>query len=76
MKPNKINRRYKFADLFAGIGGFHLAMKSAGANCVFASEWDESARLTYEANFRKKDKLLFEIGIRLFGNRLFVVYNP
>ena len=37
-------------------------MKSAGANCVFASEWDENARLTYEANFRKKDKLLFESG--------------
>ena len=51
---------YKFIDLFAGIGGFHLAFHKAGAECVFASEWDESARLTYEANFRKISPSLFK----------------
>jgi len=52
--------KYKFIDLFAGIGGFHLAFHKAGAECVFASEWDEDARLTYEANFRKISPKLFK----------------
>ncbi len=33
----------KVFHLFAGIGGFHIAMHSVGAKCVFASEWDENA---------------------------------
>jgi DNA (cytosine-5)-methyltransferase 1 len=40
-----------FIDLFAGIGGFHQALTSYGANCVFASEWDTNAALTYETNY-------------------------
>ena len=52
--------KYKFIDLFAGIGGFHLAFHKAGAECVFASEWDESARLTYETNFSKISPALFK----------------
>ena len=44
----------KFVDLFAGIGGFHLALKSLGMKCVFTSEIDESARKTYSANFDEK----------------------
>ena len=43
----------KFIDLFAGIGGFRLAMESVGATCVFSSEWDKFAQLTYKANFGK-----------------------
>lgn len=42
---------YRFIDLFAGIGGFRLAFQRAGAECVFASEWDKAACKTYEANF-------------------------
>jgi len=41
----------KFIDLFAGIGGFHQALKSYSANCVFASEWDDSASETYKSNY-------------------------
>ena len=41
----------KFIDLFAGIGGFRLAFENSGAKCVFSSEWDRFARITYEANF-------------------------
>lgn len=42
---------FKFIDLFAGIGGFHYALESYGAECVYASEWDEYAKDTYEKNF-------------------------
>lgn len=45
---------YTFIDLFAGIGGFHLALTSFGANCVFASEWDKYAAETYYENFNSK----------------------
>jgi DNA (cytosine-5)-methyltransferase 1 len=39
-----------FVDLFCGIGGFHYAFEEAGARCVWASDWDEKARKTYEIN--------------------------
>ncbi len=54
---------FTFIDLFAGIGGFHLAFHNCGARCVFASEWDEFARRTYEHNFRKMSPELFEKGL-------------
>lgn len=43
----------RFIDLFAGVGGFHLAMKQAFplSECVYACEWDMYARTTYLANF-------------------------
>lgn len=49
-----------FIDLFAGIGGFHLALNNLGAECVFASEWDKFARQTYQANFEKIEENLFK----------------
>lgn len=55
-------KQYRFIDLFAGIGGFHIALNRLGARCVFASEWDEHARKTYELNFKKVDPMLFESG--------------
>ena len=42
---------YRFVDLFAGIGGMHKAFGDLGAECVFASEWDRYAQMTYLANF-------------------------
>jgi DNA (cytosine-5)-methyltransferase 1 len=54
--------RYKFIDLFAGIGGFHLAFHNEGAECVFAAEWNEHARRTYEHNFKSLSPDLFESG--------------
>lgn len=44
-------KQFTFIDLFAGIGGFHQAMKSLGGECVFASDIDENCRKTYEANY-------------------------
>ena len=49
-----MSRQLKFIDLFAGIGGFHLALKSIGMKCVFTSEIDKYARQTYAANFQDK----------------------
>jgi DNA (cytosine-5)-methyltransferase 1 len=45
------NPKFKFIDLFAGIGGFRLALQNLGGKCVFTSEWDKYSKLTYEANF-------------------------
>ncbi|MEA5461263.1 HpaII family restriction endonuclease [Arcicella sp. LKC2W] len=53
---------FKFIDLFAGIGGFHLAMHRLGGECVFASEVDSFARKTYEHNFEKISPNLFSEG--------------
>ena len=40
----------RFIDLFAGVGGFRLALESAGMRCVFTSEWDKYAQKSYAAN--------------------------
>lgn len=43
--------KFKFIDLFAGIGGFRVAMESVGGHCAFSSEWDKNAQNTYKENF-------------------------
>ena len=65
MKKNK----FTFIDLFAGIGGFHTAMHSVGGKCVFASEWDKYARISYEANYKDIEPDLFQKDS--YGNYLF-----
>ncbi len=47
----RTNHGFTFIDLFAGIGGLRLAFESAGARCVFSSEWNKFSQQTYEANF-------------------------
>ena len=42
---------FRFIDLFAGIGGFRIAMQDCGGECVYSSEWDENAQKTYYHNF-------------------------
>ncbi|MFA7675517.1 MAG: DNA (cytosine-5-)-methyltransferase, partial [Endomicrobiia bacterium] len=46
-----IKPKFTFIDLFAGIGGFRMAMQNLGGKCVFSSEWDEQAQKTYFANY-------------------------
>jgi DNA (cytosine-5)-methyltransferase 1 len=49
--PPPTNPKFKFIDLFAGIGGIRLAFQNLGGKCVFTSEWDAYSKKTYEANF-------------------------
>jgi DNA (cytosine-5)-methyltransferase 1 len=49
--PPPKNPKFTFIDLFAGIGGFRLAMQNLGGKCIYSSEWDHQAKKTYEANF-------------------------
>lgn len=43
--------KFTFIDLFAGIGGFRMALQNLGGQCVFSSEWDAHAQKTYFANY-------------------------
>lgn len=45
------NPKFTFIDLFAGIGGFRMALQNLGGQCVFSSEWDAQAQKTYFANY-------------------------
>jgi DNA (cytosine-5)-methyltransferase 1 len=49
--PPTLNPKFTFIDLFAGIGGFRIALQESGGKCVFSSEWNKFAKKTYEANF-------------------------
>ena len=43
--------QFRFIDLFAGIGGIRLPFQELGGECVFSSEWDKFAQITYAANY-------------------------
>ena len=49
--PEPENPDFTFIDLFAGMGGFRLAMQAQGGKCIFSSEWNQYAQKTYMANF-------------------------
>lgn len=49
--PGPDNPKFTFIDLFAGIGGFRMALQNLGGQCVFSSEWDAQAQKTYYANY-------------------------
>ncbi len=42
---------FTFIDLFAGIGGFRMALQDLKGKCVFSSEWDKYSQQTYKANY-------------------------
>lgn len=47
-------QKLRYIDLFAGIGGFRIALDSLGHQCVFSSEWDTEAQKVYKSNFKDK----------------------
>lgn len=49
--PGPEKPKFTFIDLFAGIGGFRMALQNLGGQCVFSSEWDVQAQKTYFANY-------------------------
>lgn len=49
--PPLENPKFKFIGLFAGIGGFRLALQNLGGKCIFTSECDKKSKRTYKANF-------------------------
>lgn len=53
-----VNKRckFKFIDLFAGIGGIRIPFQELGGKCVFSSEWDKFAQKTYRINFGEEPK--------------------
>ena len=69
-----MNNKIRFIDLFAGIGGFHVALHNLEAECVFASEIDPHARKTYEHNLKKLSPKLFEN--ELFNDDILKIMDP
>lgn len=49
--PTPEKYTFKFIDLFAGIGGFRIALQNVGGKCVYTSEWNIDSQQTYRANF-------------------------
>ena len=49
--PPRRKTRFTFVDLFAGIGGFRIALQNLGGKCVFACDSDKKAKETYFRNF-------------------------
>ena len=61
-------KKLKFIDLFAGLGGFHLALADLGHKCVSASELNEELRELYEKNHLEVwQEFLKNLGVSLSG---------
>lgn len=60
----EVAARFRFVDLFAGIGGLRIGFEGIGGKCVFTSEWDKYASETYRKNFPENDEHVFAGDIR------------
>lgn len=49
--PSPEYPKFEFIDLFAGIGGFRMALQNLQGKCIYSSEWDKNAKITYKTNF-------------------------
>ena len=55
-KNKNIKPLFTFIDLFAGIGGIRLPFQELGGQCVFSSEWDKFAQISYASNYGEVPK--------------------
>lgn len=62
-----VRKRFRFVDLFAGIGGMRIPFEELGGHCVFTSEWDKFAQTTYGANFHESAEHVYGGDIRLYS---------
>ena len=53
-RPVRLDLPFTFIDLFAGIGGFRIALEGVGGGCAFSSEWDKYSQKTYKAWFKER----------------------
>ena len=60
VRSTKDSAKFRFIDLFAGIGGLRRGFEPVGGECVFTSEWDSHSVRSYDANFPD--------GHRVFGD--------
>jgi len=58
--------KFRFIDLFAGIGGLRIGFEAMGGECVFTSEWDKWANITYRRNFTNSPDHIFAGDIRQY----------
>ena len=56
LKKKPSNAKFRFVDLFAGIGGFHQAMRFLGGECLMAAEINQECVATYKLNFKTVEK--------------------
>lgn len=61
--------KFRFIDLFAGIGGLRMGFEAIGGRCVFTSEWDKWSNETYSRNFADGDDHVMVGDIRPYGAR-------
>jgi DNA (cytosine-5)-methyltransferase 1 len=66
-QPAKPLEKFRFIDLFAGIGGMRIGFEGIGGECVFTSEWDKYAQATYRANFANSERHEFAGDIAAYG---------
>lgn len=59
--------KFRFIDLFAGIGGLRIGFEKIGGQCVFTSEWDRFSNETYRKNFPDGNEHVMVGDIRPYG---------
>ena len=65
---NRLLGKFRFIDLFAGIGGLRIPFEEIGGECVFTAEWDRFSRQTYAANFPDDENHLFAGDVRPYAD--------